>query len=748
MYLCLNSLLSWHAEGEKPRIERVLYIDPLNNLIYTIHLHSLDALPILHTYSDITAALQNGDVTIVQEEFNERRLPPAPPTSDQSIREYKEWEARTKKALEHRDRNWRLIEPLIQSLHIYDPHKRGDLIEQRVLDTGTTKKTIYLQLRRYWQGGMFKNALLPFYANSGGKGKQREPKSDKLGRPNSQKATTGVSSGVNVDARIRILFYKGVQKYYNIPAKPTLRRAFEKITSEYFVKVKSDGTEGKVELLDPADRPTFEQFRYWYNKYGNPINAWSRRVRPVRYERMLHPPLQDVTTFAFGPGSCFEVDATIADVYLVSSLNPRRIVGRPVIYIVKDVFSRMVVGFTILLEGPSWLGAMLALENAATNKVAFCKEYGIDIEEEDWPCQHLCAKLRADRGEFEGYNADNLAEGLGIEVENTAPYRADWKSIIERDFGLCNELFIHFLPGSVLPRERGDKDYRLDACLTLRDLRQLMILRILQYNHNHRLEEYELAEDMIRDEVEPYPNELWQWGIQNRVGALRMLPQNVIRQNLLYRAEGSVTNKGIRFQGLRYTCSTAQKEFWFATAKRKGSWKAAIFFDPRCLDTIFIRHANGQMEQCILLERKKAFKRRDWYEVLDHGVSRQQSRYKRRREDDQARTSFDQEAERIKSNAQKRQQAIDNHSLKESDRRRIKAIRPSRQVEREFDRQNSLWYSVDLQHSAIDEASPLPPSAPSDSTSQSSSTTTFAESSAEYDFLRSIRDSKGASSNE
>ncbi|HBW50593.1 MAG TPA: hypothetical protein DEF47_11880 [Herpetosiphon sp.] len=401
---------------------------------------------------------------------------------------------------------------------------------------------------------------------------------------------------------------------------------------------------------------------------------------------MLHPAIHDVTTVAFGPGSCFEVDATIADVYLVSSLNPRRIVGRPVIYIVKDVFSRiMVVGFSILLEGPSWLGAMFALENATANKVAFCKEYGIEIKEEDWPCQHLCDKLRADRGEFEGYNADNLTEGLKIEIENTAPYRADWKAIIERDFGLCNERFIHFLPGAVRLRERGEKDYRLDARLTLRDMRQLMIFRILEYNHTHRLTNYEFDEAMMHAEVEPYPIDLWYWGIQNRVGALRVLPQNTIRQNLLYRTEGSITSKGIRFQGLRYTCSTVHKEFWFATANRKGSWKTTIFFDPRCLDTIFIRHANGEMEPCILLERKKAFKRRDLYEILDFSISWQQSQYKRRGRDEQTRADFDQEIERIKSRAQKRQEAIAKNRDNESDRRRIKGIRTDRQAERELD---------------------------------------------------------------
>ncbi|MBW4419912.1 MAG: transposase family protein [Myxacorys californica WJT36-NPBG1] len=139
---------------------------------------------------------------------------------------------------------------------------------------------------------------------------------------------------------------------------------------------------------------------------------------------------------AFGPGSIYQIDATIGDIYLVSSLDRTRIIGRPVIYVVIDVFSRMIVGMSVTLEGPSWVGAMQAMENAASDKVTFCQEYGIEIAEEDWASYHLPEMILADRGEFEGYMADNLVNALNIRVSNTPPYRADWKAIVERNFRL------------------------------------------------------------------------------------------------------------------------------------------------------------------------------------------------------------------------------------------------------------------------------------------------------------------------
>ncbi|MBD0345738.1 MAG: hypothetical protein ICV63_13130, partial [Coleofasciculus sp. Co-bin14] len=63
---------------------------------------------------------------------------------------------------------------------------------------------------------------------------------------------------------------------------------------------------------------------------------------------------------------------------------------------------------------------MLALENATTNNVAFCQEeFGIQIDEADWPSRHLPEGILADRGELEGYNADNLVNALNVRISNT-----------------------------------------------------------------------------------------------------------------------------------------------------------------------------------------------------------------------------------------------------------------------------------------------------------------------------------------
>lgn len=684
MKLFVNALIEWQGSAEL-HVERALWIDASGTDVVTININSLSALPVFRKYVEIETAIASGEIQVLEIDPYAALLW----VEDDISEKYRQ----------RRDAAWEVIAPLVEdaSGQIFYSYGRGKLLSAHEEKTGWTKKTIYKFLRRYWQGGQTKNALLPLFNKCGGKGKERQSNPGlKRGRPSRLTKVASLPMGVNVDASIREKFSRGIRLFYETPEQRTLQDAYQKTLEKFFHRGYDKLPDGTlVPFLPPAEElPSFGQFRYWYEKERNVTQALSSREGKRRYNLSHREVLGDSTQMAFGPGSVYQIDATVGDIYLVSSLDRTRIIGRPVIYVLIDVFSRMIVGMSVTLEGPSWVGAMQAVENAASDKVAFCREYGIEVTEKDWASYHLPETILADRGEFEGYNADNLANALNIRISNTPPYRADWKAIVERNFRSSNDKFIHWIPGAVYkPRQRGDADYRLDAVLDLHQFRKLMILSILDHNRDHRMDWYRMDEFMIRDHVEPYPTDLWNWGIRNRVGHLRVVAPEILRVNLLPGEKASVTYRGIRcFQGLLYSCDLALREQWFVRARERGSWKIDVAYDPRKLDEIYLRLDSGRrLECCQLIDADATFRGKDWYEAADYLEIRQQEKERAKSRRQQSKATFNAQMEQIITEATEQTSKDLQSAGEQSKRSRIKGIRQNRKEERERERESQAW---------------------------------------------------------
>lgn len=540
MNLLKDSLIDWQSGSKEPHVERILHVSLSDNRVVVIQITKERVLPFLRTYEEIEAAISSGRLKVLEDDpyANLRR-----PDSEFSVAQ-----------LIKRDFLWKLISQITELEKIeflVVPAVRGPVVTDLALKTGHHKKVIYDALRRFWQSGRIKNGLISAHDKSGGPGKRRiqdEQDGKKLGRPSSLEKKTGHVIGIKIIPTIEEKFKRGIKKFYETEEERTLTDTFDRIISTYFIQGFSlENEELKPILLPENARPTFRQFQYWYKTYYRDVEREKKaRHGSTRFDLNDRVAMEDSTQMASGPGSVYQIDSTLADVYLVSSLDSDRIIGRPVVYMCMDVFSRAITGIAVTLEGPSWFGAMLALDNVTTDKVAFCRQYDIAINEEDWPCHHLMERILADRGEFEGYDADALVNPLNVTIHNTPPYRADFKGIIEQNFRRTKEKVIRFLPGEVHKRSgRGAKDYRLDATMTLYRFTRLIIRYVIWYNSNYYMKRYSMDEFMIQDRVKRFPLDLWEWGIRNRSGHLRTIQQDVMRANLLPRKKVSVTEYSV-----------------------------------------------------------------------------------------------------------------------------------------------------------------------------------------------------------
>ncbi|MDL2354417.1 MAG: hypothetical protein QFF03_04085 [Pseudomonadota bacterium] len=233
--LLKNDVLEYTVPA--PRTVRILWIDACQALAYTIALNAKSAQPemvlVRALVDDVLA--QRARLLLI-DPYAARPAPPSLP----------------EKYLQVRARGWAVVSALAHAEPaIYQPRQRGKMVQEYGALHGISHPTIYRYLRRYWERGQTRDALLPDYGNSGARGKTRSANADvKRGRP--RKA--GEHPGLNADPAIRDTFRAAVARYAATHAEFSRRAAYRQMIEDYF-------RDRDVALL-----PTFGQFNYWIEK--------------------------------------------------------------------------------------------------------------------------------------------------------------------------------------------------------------------------------------------------------------------------------------------------------------------------------------------------------------------------------------------------------------------------------------------------------------------------------------------------
>jgi len=550
------------------------------------------AFPSLVRVEDLTRAFDDATLSRMEDPYAGLAMETPEPGSTAQIK---------------RDSNYALVRKVADDPEYYDRKTLAARIKEVLATGGISKPYLYKLLRKYWQRGQTPNAMLPDYKNSGGRGKKRQGSNRKLGRP--REFMPGI--GAIVDAQTERLFRIAIDKHL-LKDKgcsfPVAHRRFKDIYELYFPDV------------EEAEMPTRRQMQHFYQREYQLPETLKKRASRIEFNKDIRPTTSTANTDALGPGSRYEIDATIADIYLVSDSERRNIVGRPVVYFVMDVFSRMVAGFYVGFENPSYPTAMQALNMAMTDKVKVCAEFGIDIAREDWPSIGLPDAILADRGELLGHQIESLESSFSVRIENTPPYRGDAKGIVERNFRTIQAEFKPFAPGVVegtLIRKQGGKDYRLDAKLSIRDFKEIILLSVLMHNRFAVLEKYDREPDMPTD-LGMTPLSIWNWGIQNRTGRLRAAPEDALRLSMLPRARATVSEMGVSVFGVYYTSPEMVAEGWLHRSKevrRPVGLEAA--YDPACADAIYLFPSKNSTEcwTCRLTPRSREFAGASFWDV-------------------------------------------------------------------------------------------------------------------------------------
>lgn len=492
------------------------------------------------------------------------------------------------KHYERAKQNWALIKPLVSDEVLSDllrPRHRRSLIAERAMEAESNVSTIERMLRRYWRGGMTLSALLPEY--EGRCGSPGRPRNSPGRRKPGPKKKYELDQGVAVTSELDKFMTRACTRYLG-NKMTSLKAAWDWLVGTYFMRDIYDDS-GCVVGREQSDAPSLGQLRHFLNTRFSQHERLFRRAGRKTYDLKHRPLLSSADWDSETPGKRFLIDATIADIYLVSELCRTLVVGRPTVYLVMDAFSRMIVGFYVGYEHPSSAAAALAIINVVTSKKQFCAFYGIDIDDDEWPCQHLGEKILGDCGEMKSVRQwKGLVEQLHVEVENAGTGRGDLKAIVERAFGTVQFEFKPFTPGVVEKDagERGVRDYRKDAMLTLREFTAELILCILTHNSQVAADRIPPAQ-MVAAGIPITPLNLWRWGSQNRPGSLRASSADKVALCTLPRETGAITRRGLEFKGRFYHFPHAIEHEWFS-GSNKDQGKIDVAYDPRNVDNVYV----------------------------------------------------------------------------------------------------------------------------------------------------------------
>lgn len=465
-------------------------------------------------------------------------------------------------AIRLRDRAWELIRPAVtDEPAIYDPKRRRSILLEIGRTNGKDVSNLYKILGKYWRYGKVPDALLPDYSACG---KSRDLFKESAKRSGRRKAPGAVGKKLTKEDLRN--FQSALIRYHLGEDKLSLEKTYQHLVDDFYTVKDKDGN--TVAPFDPDEIPSWNQFYYWHRKNQDTLGETIGRDE----QRNGHLPKCAETggaeTRRWGPGTACQINAMTADVYLVSREDRTAIIGRPTMYFQMDSFSHMVTGMNISLDPPSWEDAVRTFFNSAEYKVDYCARYGIQITEAEWPCMHLPSVLLADRSIMESHTADLLCKQLEITIANAPPYRGDLKGIIAKHFALI-DIDMASLPEKAeedFPQRDG-KDNQPEAALDLTEFTAIIIQCVLQYNNCHHLTAFQETQQMQRLHIKPIPRDIWNFGFRNMSGAVKVLDRAYVRNSLLPRGEGAITQYGILFDGRYYICEQAEREGWFDTAQ-------------------------------------------------------------------------------------------------------------------------------------------------------------------------------------
>lgn len=428
------------------------------------------------------------------------------------------------------------------------------------------RSTLWRIIRRYLQGGFDVTAII-------------DKRTDSMHAISEYKAKTGrsaengIAMGIIANRKVKREFQEALN-YYKTGRLKTYEDAYDFLCMKHYSHYETS-LDGQIKVLNAISaRPTFRQFYYYCtnNITKEEIDAIKTSRQEQRNNKRLL--LSDNLNGIQGPWDCFEMDEVEVDLSLVSVDNPAKVVGRPIVYVMVDVYTRLIAAVSVAFDNNSVLGFTNCLMNLADDKVEYCQKYGLTIDENLWPSGYLPKRIRCDRGaEYRSKRVHQICNELGINLQFVTAGTGSLKGSVEQFFHMMHSAQNPDLEKKGVIQKRFDSQHHQNAMLNINDFTKILLNYIITYNQYY-FKDYPITRDMRQNDVRPIPLELWQYGT-----SLYGMPMPISNKSHFYYAlltpiSARISRKGITYNGLyyinyndntmlhkMYTCGTKREPF-------------------------------------------------------------------------------------------------------------------------------------------------------------------------------------------
>ncbi len=445
------------------------------------------------------------------------------------------------------DFRWKAIEPLTK-LASPPTHVDFDHRGQELRDAGVECSS--RSLRRYWkawkQSGGDRLALIPRHSQRGGRGQakrrsilQRNPALRRI-----------------VDEALQSVFLTKARR----PISAVVRRVLEdvqrhnsRLPSEQAIPIPREQSlwqaiSRKIKRFDPweLDRA----------RWGRQIA--DRRHAPTSRQCLAKRILERV-----------EIDHCLLKLVVGCEAGP---IGQPWLTTLIDYYSRMVVGFALSFEPPSYASVMEGLRHTILPK-SYVRERFPRVQGE-WPCYGVPEKLVCDRGaDLTSRDLEHAAFQLNMELDFNPPRSPNLKGVVESHFDTLNDQLISSLPGRTFRSWERRADYRPD------DEMLVPFATLVEVIHLHLVDVYSVSKHPTTSKTRL---EMWQESAAEFPPCLPASPDDLVVL-LAKRVDRTLSRRGIELFGAFYNSDELM------------AWRADMAANNRKMDRIQIRYTPSDM---------------------------------------------------------------------------------------------------------------------------------------------------------